>query len=290
MVHSNIIQNLICCRSKDNMLYRKTRNINASKNNIYKICIIITVIFQRILKISMIFISVFLVLNFNNPTSKIILYGEESLDDTINCSDVQTYEENENTKRIWIDKNIKVLRISSADIANNESSMRQDNTYSLFCKFFSNCSSPLDFYERVNTFIGDAQIIPDIFFCFSINKLAHRVYEGDTRLWCTQQCMLVAAGVKAIFSHWDNDIQRYVLYNSSGDFRIEFWESCCDMIYPYFPLHLQIVVDMWNGNNTPLGYEKLEIDCWNNYIGEWIPENHRNCGIVSIMHTDTISH
>ncbi len=185
---------------------------------------------------------------------------------------------------IWKNNNVKVLRISSSDICNNELQMQRAGCQ-FFRGFFDGCTSPLDFYTRVNTSTEDAQIIPDFFICFSLDKLVKRYAAGDTKLWCTQQAMLLAAGIKATFSHWDPDLNRYVLNEDVGGFVIQFWESCDEMIFPYFPLHSQIVIDKWNGDESPLGYEELEIDTWSNYIGPWECQDHRNCGITSILYT-----
>ncbi|MDD3492391.1 MAG: hypothetical protein PHZ19_02695 [Candidatus Thermoplasmatota archaeon] len=191
--------------------------------------------------------------------------------------------------RVWKNVNVKVLRISCSDICNDKEGIRSGDTCLLLREFFAGCRTPLDFYQRINSSTQDAQIIPDIFFCFSLEKLVSRFQAGDTNLWCTQQCMLLVGGIKAVFSHWDDSLNRYVLNDGCGDFRIQFWESCDDMIFPYFPLHSQVVIDMWNGDETPMGCERLEIDCWSNYIGEWQPWDHRNCGITSIMYTEALT-
>ena len=188
--------------------------------------------------------------------------------------------------KIWVNKNMKYILRGTADTANSDWQMHMFRTHEILRKFFEGCYTPKDFYDRVNECIEDAKFFPDIWIAYFLPRLVYLVEDGHARMWCTQQVMLLAAGVKAVFSHWDEKLQRYVLNEGIGDFRFEFWDSCDEtMLIPIRSSHLQLVVDTWNGDTMPMGYEKLEIDPWMNQFREWKPENEKHPGIVSIMYT-----
>ena len=200
-------------------------------------------------------------------------------------------KKNKNSYRIWVNEDKRfVLLKCVADIANNDMELHMFKTYWILQDFFKNCATPLDFYNRVNESIEDAEFFPDVWFSFFLPKLVYLIKDGHARLWCTQQTILIAAGVKAVFSHWDNSLGKYVLNRDVGGFRFEFWASCDEtMLIPIRASHMQLVVDTWNGDTTPMGYEKLEIDPWMNQFREWKPENEKHPVLVSVMYTRDIN-
>ena len=88
-------------------------------------------------------------------------------------------------------------------------------------------------------------------------------------LYCQQQVYLFLAGVKSKFSHYDSNLDCFILNEGVSDFKIEIWRSF-DTKRPVLPYrsHFQLVVDIWNGSD--LFYfegkivDKIEIDTWEN--------------------------
>lgn len=192
--------------------------------------------------------------------------------------------------KIWVNKNMRYMLKSVADIADNDKELHMFKTCDILRDFFKDCISPMDFYRRVNGSIKDAKFFPDIWFSYFLPKLVYLIKDGHARLWCTQQTILIAAGVKAMFSHWDNSLGKYVLNRDVGGFRFEFWASCDEtMPIPIRASHMQLVVDTWNGDTTPMGYEKLEVDPWMNQFREWKPENEKHPVLISVMYTRDIN-
>jgi hypothetical protein len=102
-----------------------------------------------------------------------------------------------------------------------------------------------------------------------LSVIVDTIADNKSTLWCTQQTFLFIAGVKAMFSNYDEKLRRYILNDECGDFKLEIWR--CWLHFPPklpFRTHVQIVVDMWNGTDTfeitDKNADKIEIDNWEN--------------------------
>lgn len=165
-------------------------------------------------------------------------------------------------------------------------SIRQMNlnyTYEKLRTFFSNCQTPEDFYFRMQNYIRDAGVeaepdFPNIFEIPSLSQTADSIIDYNASLYCLRQTILLAAGIKAMFSHFDSSVNDYVLDDNHSHFKLEIWRSF-DLHKPILPYrtHYQLVIDMWDGkdyfnvNNKIV--DKIEIDTWENEFREF---NKRN--------------
>ena len=154
------------------------------------------------------------------------------------------------------------------------------NTYENLKVLFNGCETPRDFYQKIQ------EEINDYFFEDSGNKntmisiknenisdIVNVSIDSNTVLCSYQQALLLAAGIKSIFSVYNEEENQFELKPNCGDFKIEIWRSKC-YIPPIilFRSRLKIVVDVWNGTDlfelNGVQYDKIELDTYqNNYRG-----------------------
>jgi len=167
--------------------------------------------------------------------------------------------------------------------ANNRREMLSENTYEKLRIFFSNCSTPSDFYIRINESIVDlneTDTSQHDLYGWDLSEIVDMALnKEDPILWCHQQATLFAAGVKAMFSHYDEQIGRFVLNDDVGDFKLEMWRSF-SLVPPIAPYrsHRTLVIDIWNGEDYFLIDEefvdKIEVDTSaDDPIREWDKRN-----------------
>ena len=154
----------------------------------------------------------------------------------------------------------------------SDKELQKNNTYEKLKIFFNECITPEDFYDRIEKYVRDAYKKgvgdPDISSSqLHIEFIVNEIIDNNATLDCQHQSLLFAAGVKAMFSHYDEELGRYVLNDGCGDFKLEIWRSF-DLTPPIFLTrsHVQVVIDKWNGtdifkiNNTLAN--KIEVDTW----------------------------
>lgn len=177
--------------------------------------------------------------------------------------------------KIWKHK-LKDFFNNWAAPANSDKEMLKNNTYEKLRTFFNGCSTPKQFYDRVNQSVRDSVngIPPDLpmwiaIFGPRLSDVANCIVDNNASLWCYHQVWLLAGGIKAMFSHYDENKSTYVLNDGCGDFKLEIYRSV-DLHRPVFPWrsHVQLIVDMWNGTDTFVidnkTVDKIEIDTWEN--------------------------
>jgi len=148
----------------------------------------------------------------------------------------------------------------------------RNNTYEKLNIFFKNCTTPKDFYDRIQECVADASLNgPDSEHQGEpiISKLIDTLADNNSTLWCHHQTILFGAGVKAVFSDCDEQNETLILKPGFGDFKLEIWRSVVP-IPPIIPIrtHVQLVINKWNGtdffciNNRT--FNRLEVDNWQN--------------------------
>jgi hypothetical protein len=177
------------------------------------------------------------------------------------------------SSKIWKDK-LKEIFNSWAVPANSDKEMLKNNTYEKLRTFFGGCDTPWQFYDRVNKCVldsmkgvpSDLPMLPALFGP-KLSDVVDCITDEDASLWCYHQVWLLAGGIKAMFSYYDETKSTYVLNDGCGDFKLEVYRSI-DLHRPIFPWrsHVQMVVDMWNGTDTFVidnkTVDKIEIDTW----------------------------
>jgi len=173
------------------------------------------------------------------------------------------------SQKIWKDKRKELIFFNYLRyICDNE--MKKNNNYEKLQTFFNNCITPLDFYNRIQEYIDDAykEIDPDIPSSQRhLTNIVNEIMDYNATLDCAHQSLLFIAGVKAVFSHYDDQLGKYVLNDDCGDFKIEIWRSF-DLHPPTYPYrsHVQVVIDKWNGTDTfeidNKTVNKIETDTW----------------------------
>ena len=158
-----------------------------------------------------------------------------------------------------------------ATYANSEVDMLNGETYNFLRDFFKACKTPQQFFNKVNSTIIDADDchisnLPceEMSLSKIVSKVKERINDDEYPvLWCHQQAIFLAAGIKARFSHFDENMGAFVLDDSVDHFDIRFYRSW-DFNLPFFPWksHTQVVVKKWNGYNC-----SIEIDTWDEYCG-----------------------
>ncbi|RLF53350.1 MAG: hypothetical protein DRN24_01210 [Thermoplasmata archaeon] len=187
-----------------------------------------------------------------------------------------------NSNHTW-ETRLKEIDINILSFANNDREMLYNNTYQKLRNFFINCTTPYEFYNRINMSILEKNTInPWQHDCygFDLSRIVDTVVNKKKPiLWCHQQAILFAAGVKAVFSHYDEDKKQFVLNKNCGEFKIEIWRSL-SLIRPVFPYrsHVQLIIDKWNGTDTFIinnkTVDKIEVDTSENEpIREWHKTN-----------------
>ena len=200
----------------------------------------------------------------------------------------------DNLYRIWTGKKDEVLwAVDISALANNKDEMNK--SYDKLREIFENCRTLKSFYNRINEIIEDGTWTVD-YRGYKLSKIVDVVYQNKhnkrkTTLWCHQQAILFAAGVKAMFSHYDEKVGDYVLDEGHGDFKFEFWREF-DTQPPVYPWrsHYFTVVEMWDGEQI----EKKKVDTWKNRYEKWDKNREPSClGIQpernSLMYTITVN-
>jgi hypothetical protein len=163
----------------------------------------------------------------------------------------------------------------------DDEELQKNNTYEKLRNFFNGCDTPGEFYHRIQQYVNESLDVND--YDLSMNEfrlpiIVDTITDNNATLYCQQQTFLFAAGIKAMYSHYDDQLGRCVLNDGCGDFKIEIWRSF-DLNPPILPFrsHVQIVVDKWNGTDSFLindkTVDKLETDTWEN---EYRAFNKRN--------------
>lgn len=155
--------------------------------------------------------------------------------------------------------------------ANCDDELLKNDTYDKLRAFFSCCDTPSEFYGRIQQYVCDAEIAGpgdiSIIEMPVLSFIVNTIVDYNATLYCHQQALLLAVGIKAMFSHYNVEMGAFVLVDGCGDFKLEFWRSF-DLRPPIRPYqsHLQLVIDEWNGakifeiNN--IGADKIEVDTW----------------------------
>jgi hypothetical protein len=163
----------------------------------------------------------------------------------------------------------------------NDKEMQKNDTYEKLKTFFNGCNTPKEFFDRIQTYVNESLDMAN--YDLSMNEcrlsiIVDTIIDYNATLYCQQQSLLFAAGVKAMFSHYDEQLGRYVLNDGCGDFKLEIWRSF-DLHPPILPYrsHSQIVVDKWNGIDifeiNDKNADKIEIDNWENEYREFDKRN-----------------
>ncbi|MBN1280143.1 MAG: hypothetical protein JXA00_00670 [Candidatus Thermoplasmatota archaeon] len=138
--------------------------------------------------------------------------------------------------------------------------------------FFTGCQTPRDFYDRIQQHVRDSFreiIYTDLDMNMrSLPVIVDTLLSNDTVfLFCHHQAFIFAAGVKAMFSTYDEQTNRYVLNAGCSDFSLEIWRSA-DLHEPILPYrsHVQIIIDEWNGTSVfelnNVTTDRIEADNW----------------------------
>ncbi|MCD6223245.1 MAG: hypothetical protein J7K12_06165 [Thermoplasmata archaeon] len=109
-------------------------------------------------------------------------------------------------------------------------------------EIYMECHSFLDFYERTKSIMEPAHG-NSIFFSRRLSKIVNFVSKKmekgkKAKLWCYQQAILMAAGIKAVYSEWSNDIGKFI---GKGDFEFKFYVGRKERS------HVELVISKWNG-------------------------------------------
>ena len=165
----------------------------------------------------------------------------------------------------------------------NDRTLRKDGIYDELRDFFSECKTPQDFYNRIQMYVNES---PDPrendlrMNEFRLSKIVDSIKDRKATLWCQHQTFLFIAGIKAMFSHYDENLKRYVIDEECNDFKIEIWRGF-DPTPPVYPWrsHIYLAIDVWNGTDTfevdNKTVDKIEIDNWYNNFREFDKRN--NC-------------
>ena len=144
------------------------------------------------------------------------------------------------------------LWFNELSFANDEYALLRNDTFQKLILFFVDCSTPEDFYWRIRDSVislNTSDPWQHDLDGFDLVQIVDTLSSGRKPvLWCHQQVVLFAAGVKAVFSHFDEKLGRFVLNEGCGCFRLEMWRSF-SLTRPVFPWrsHRQLVIDTWNG-------------------------------------------
>ena len=154
-----------------------------------------------------------------------------------------------------------------AKYANDEEELLANNTYNKLLNLFRDCNEPKDFFNVGQKYFKDAEkknlnALPQSE--LRLSKIVDAVAKGK-ELWCHQQAILIATGIKVRFSDYDTTINKFVLKEGYNDFDIHFIRS-----YDYngiltipWRTHVQLTIGRWNGTDCD-----IEIDTWDEYCGK----------------------
>ncbi len=172
----------------------------------------------------------------------------------------------------------KNLQLNYTSLITDEEFNTKD-TYQKLRKFFSGCKSPIDFYERIQETVKDAykEGNPDTSET-SLSRIVEEIEDNKANLHCVQQSLLLCAGIKAMYSNYDEKENRYYLDENYQEFKLEIWRSF-DLTPPILPYrsHAQVVIDVWNGTDyfeiDGKQVDKIEVDTWENEFRTFNKEN-----------------
>ena len=171
---------------------------------------------------------------------------------------------------IWIGKSKEIW--PNLTLFLNDRLLKKNNTYQKLRTFFSGCYVPLDFHNRIQKYVSKSLDFKENdlnWIDFRLPLIVDKVQKNNGKLSCHQQIYLFMAGVKAIFSQYNDNFRKYVIKKDIGDFKLEIWRKF-DLTPPLLPYksHIFLVIDIWNGeenfeiNNETV--EKIKIDTWYN--------------------------
>lgn len=174
------------------------------------------------------------------------------------------------SKKVWRQMPIDLWAFFGKYLRDEE--LIKNNTYEKLNIFFRNCTTPKDFYDRIQECVIDANL-EDYYSEFRgapiISGIIDTLDDNQSTLFCHHQTILFAAGVKAVFSDYDEQNETFTLKPGYGDFKLEIWRSIVP-VYPKVPIrtHVQLVINKWNGTeffcvNNRI-YNRLEVDNWEN--------------------------
>ncbi|MEA1904574.1 MAG: hypothetical protein U9M97_01665, partial [Candidatus Hadarchaeota archaeon] len=176
----------------------------------------------------------------------------------------------------WYDQKLIWWIWSVAKYANDDNEMNKvisgKTVYEHLNILFDGCTTMRDFFDGVENLCGDAGD-PDEGNKRSelprwkrrLSEIVETIINDDdppTYLFCHQQAILLAAGIKARFSQPCGST--YVLKSGYGDFTFYFNMGQDGQLTG----HIQLVVDKWNGDDAPNGADKWEMDTWEGPPGD----------------------
>jgi len=177
----------------------------------------------------------------------------------------------------WHDKGLHTGLWSVAKYANDDRELNivisGKTVYEWLNILFDNCESMESFFERVESICGDAldphegNILCELPLSDrKLSKIVEKILTDNDRptyLCCHHQVILLASAIKARFSHPYGSI--YVLKSEYQDFLFYFNMGQEERV----TMHVQMVVDKWNGDDTPNDVDKWEIDTWEDQYRVW---------------------
>jgi len=177
---------------------------------------------------------------------------------------------------------ISAYKYNLASYANNDKEMKK--CYAFLTKYFKGCGRNIKaYYNKVNSNIRDAKAtVPsdlDMNVC-SLSKIVEVVKnKKNPSLWCHQQAIFLAAGIKAMFSKYDETNGTYIP-DKNIEITLGFYRSYDWLHWPILPYksHVQLVVIKWPCNINNLcadGKNVYELDTWENQY-RYIPKDKLN--------------
>lgn len=134
-----------------------------------------------------------------------------------------------------------------AKFANDEKELFK--AYDGIIKIYEGCNSYNDFYERTKEIMQPAHA-NSIFFSRKISKIVDFVLNGigkkKVKLWCYQQAILIAAGIKAMHSQWNEKRKAYV---AKEKFEFRFYVGRKERS------HVELVIYQWKGKKTKISMD-----------------------------------
>ena len=162
-----------------------------------------------------------------------------------------------------------------AKYANDEKELFVNNTHTKILNLFKNCNDLEDFFNVGQKYFKDAErknpnALPQSE--LRLSKIVDAVSEGK-ELWCHQQAILIAAGIKVRFSEYNSVANKFVLKEGYNDFDIKFIRSYDNSGILTIPwrTHVQLTIGRWNGTDCD-----IEIDTWDEYCGQCYEDSVTN--------------
>ena len=223
---------------------------------------------RKIVKKYLVYLAILTVLTLLTPSVNAALQKNELTPITVN----QT-----KTIKKWSTTMVDDDRLfkNLADYANDDEELKEvidsgtgQTVYDFLRSFFRDCGlSRLDFFFRIHPKILDATSLRGHDLDMKIYDLSEIVKvvknKERPRLWCHQQAIFLAAGIKASFSSYDEN-ENVFIPHPDYDFKISFFRSYDYSHFPILPYksHVQIVLKSWPTEDeyNPYGWE--EMDTW----------------------------